>query len=78
MKFIPYISFVKLIDMLVKLESVASVLDTKELIVYPMNGNDSIDLNMGVELIDVDSEWFQSLSEEDSITVSMAEINALD
>ena len=61
--------------MLIKLESVGSVLDTKELMIYPLNENESIDLESGVELINVEADWFQSLSEEDSINVHLAEIN---
>jgi len=36
--------------MLIKLESVGSVLDTKELMVYPMFNNGTIDIEDGTEL----------------------------
>ena len=67
-----YISSVRLRDMknlkevkMIELESVGSVIDPQEAIVYPLFENGDIDLDMGVELYEVDDEWFEALSEYD-------------
>ena len=50
---------------MIELESVGSVVDPKENIVYPLFENGAIDLGNGVELDEVSDEWFESLSEYD-------------
>jgi hypothetical protein len=59
--------------MLVKLESVGSVLDTKELLVYAMNEDNTIDIDCCNELSECDDEWREALSLEDSIIVFCSE-----
>ena len=50
---------------MIELESVGSVVDPKENIVYPLFENGAIDLGMGVGIDEVTDEWFESLSEYD-------------
>ena len=50
---------------LIELESVGSVVDPKEEIVYPLFKNGAIDLGSGVHLYEVTDEWFDALSEYD-------------
>jgi len=50
---------------MIELESVGSVIDPQDGIVYPLFQNGAIDLGNGVELEEVSDEWFDSLSEED-------------
>ena len=50
---------------LVLLNSVGSLIDLEEKIVYPQKVNGLPDLDCGVELVEVDDEWCFSLSEED-------------
>ena len=50
---------------LIELESVGSVIDPQEKIVYPLFENGAIDLGMGVDLYEVTDEWFEALSEYD-------------
>ena len=50
---------------MIELESVGSVIDPQEGIVYPLFENGAIDLDNGVELEEVSDEWFDSLSEND-------------
>ena len=50
---------------MIELESVGSVVDPELKIVYPLFENGAIDLGMGVEIDEVDEEWFESLSEYD-------------
>ena len=50
---------------MIELESVGSVVDPQEKIVYPLFENGAIDLGMGVEIYEIDDEWFESLSEYD-------------
>ena len=50
---------------MIELESVGSVVDPKENIVYPLFENGAIDLGMGVGIYEVSDEWFESLSEYD-------------
>ena len=50
---------------MIELESVGSVIDPQEGIVYPLFENGAIDLGNGVELEEVSDEWFDSLSEND-------------
>jgi len=47
-----------------ELESVGSCIDTDG-IVYPMNADETIDTNCGVDWLDTSDEWSDSLSEED-------------
>ena len=50
---------------MIELESVGSVIDPKEEIVYPLFEDGAIDLGCGVYLDEVTDEWFNSLSEYD-------------
>jgi len=50
---------------LIELESVGSVIDPKELIVYPLFENGALDLGNGVHIEEVTDEWFESLSSYD-------------
>ena len=50
---------------LLKLDSVGSVLDMEDNVVYPQLVDGLPDLNMGVDMYDVDIEWISSLSDED-------------
>ena len=50
---------------LIILESVGSVYDTGTDIVYPLNDNETPDLNCGTYLGDCCQEWFDSLSNAD-------------
>ena len=47
------------------LESVGSCIDTDG-IVYPMNVDNTPDLNCGSDWLDTTDEWSESLSEEDA------------
>ena len=47
------------------LESVGSCVDTDGM-VYPMNVDDTPDLNGGSDFLDTTDEWSESLSEEDA------------
>mgnify|MGYP003628916372 CR=1 FL=1 len=48
------------------LESVGSCIDTNG-ITYPLNIDDTPDLNSGVHIDDCDPEWFAGLSDSDRI-----------
>lgn len=61
--------------MLVKLNSVGSVLDTKEFLVYPMYENGSIDIDNFTELNECSEEWHESLSERDKVTIFFSQVN---
>jgi len=50
---------------LIQLNSVGSVIDIEEKIVYPQLVNGLPDLNMGVEVYETSDEWFEALSEGD-------------
>jgi len=50
---------------LIQLNSVGSVIDIEEKIVYPQLVNGLPDLNMGVEVYETSDEWFDALSEGD-------------
>ena len=50
---------------LLVLESVGSCVDTDGM-VYPMNVDDTPDLNGGSDFLDTTDEWSESLSEEDA------------
>jgi len=50
---------------LLRLNSVGSVLDMEDNMVYPQLVGGLPDLNMGVDMYDVDIEWISSLSDED-------------
>ena len=50
---------------MVKLNSVGSILDTKDGMVYPQNNDGTPDLNCGTYLADCDIEWFDSLNDKD-------------
>lgn len=60
--------------MLVKLESAGCILDTKELVVYPMYANGSVDIDNPVELSECTEEWYSALEEEDRMKVAVAEM----
>jgi len=49
----------------VELESVGSVINPKEGIVYPLFENGALDLGNGVHIDEVTDEWFDSLSSYD-------------
>jgi len=53
--------------MLVVLESVGSVLNTKQGIIYPQNADGSYDKNFSISLAEdeVNAEWYKELSTED-------------
>ena len=55
---------------LLRLNSVGSVLDLEDNIVYPQLVNGLPDLNMGVELDECSDEWVLSLSKEDRVKVN--------
>ena len=61
--------------MLVQLKSVGCVLDTKELLVYPMYEDGSVDIGNFTELNECTEEWNESLSEEDRVSVLFSQIN---
>jgi len=50
---------------LIQLNSVGSVIDIEEKIVYPQLVNGLPDLDMGVEVYETSDEWFDTLSEGD-------------
>ena len=50
---------------LIQLNSVGSVIDIEEKIVYPQLVNGLPDLDMGVEVYETSDEWFDALSEGD-------------
>ena len=50
---------------MIELESVGSVIDPQDGIVYPLFENGAIDLGNGVELEEASDDWFDSLSESD-------------
>ena len=50
---------------LLELNSVGSVIDIEEKVVYPQMTNGLPDLDMGVEVYETSDEWFESLSEGD-------------
>lgn len=50
---------------LLELNSVGSVIDIEEKVVYPQLVNGLPDLNGGVEVYETSDEWFESLSEGD-------------
>lgn len=50
---------------LLELNSVGSVIDIEEKVVYPQLVNGLPDLDMGVELYETSDEWFEALSEGD-------------
>ena len=49
----------------IELESVGSVINPKELIVYPLFENGALDLGNGVHIYEVTDEWFEALSSYD-------------
>ena len=53
--------------MLVVLESVGSVLNTKQGIIYPQNADGSYNKNYSISLVEdeVNAEWYKLLSTED-------------
>ena len=55
---------------IIRLESVGSVLDSVDNMVYPQMVDESLDLNMGVELSDCSDEWVLSLSPEDRLKIT--------
>jgi hypothetical protein len=54
---------------LLKLNSVGSVLDMEDGVVYPQLVGGLPDLNMGVELSECSDEWVLSLSREDRMKI---------
>jgi hypothetical protein len=50
---------------LLELNSVGSVIDIEEKVVYPQLTNGLPDLDMGVEVYETSDEWFEALSEGD-------------
>jgi hypothetical protein len=50
---------------LLELNSVGSVIDIEEKVVYPQLANGLPDLDMGVEVYETSDEWFEALSEGD-------------
>ena len=69
-KYYSYVYYVIMIktleDMnLVKLNSVGSIVDIEEKIVYPEMTNGLPDLDMGVEVYETSDEWFEALSPSD-------------
>ena len=50
---------------LLELNSVGSIVDIEEKIVYPQLVNGLPDLECGVEVYEVSDEWFEGLSEGD-------------
>ena len=50
---------------LLELNSVGSVIDIEEKMVYPQMTNGLPDLDMGVEVYETSDEWFEALSEGD-------------
>ena len=54
---------------LVELNSVGSLIDIEEKIVYPQMTNGLPDLDMGVEVYQTSDEWFEGLSETDLNTL---------
>jgi hypothetical protein len=57
---------------LLRLNSVGSVLDLEDNVVYPQLVDGLPDLNMGVQLDECSDEWLSSLSKKDSVKVEMA------
>ena len=50
---------------MVKLNSVGSILDTKDGMVYPQNNDGTPDLNSGCYYKDCSEEWLESISDSD-------------
>jgi len=57
---------------LLRLNSVGSVLDLEDNMVYPQLVDGLPDLNMGVQLDECSEEWLSSLSKKDSVKVEIA------
>ena len=57
---------------LLRLNSVGSVLDLEDNMVYPQLVDGLPDLNMGVQLNECSEEWLSSLSKKDSVKVEIA------
>ncbi len=57
---------------LLRLNSVGSVLDLEDNVVYPQLVDGLPDLNMGVQLDECSEEWLSSLSKKDSVKVEIA------
>ena len=55
---------------LLRLNSVGSVLDLEDNMVYPQLVDGLPDLNMGIELDECSDEWVLSLSKEDRVKVN--------
>jgi hypothetical protein len=52
-------------EVLIELESVGSVINPTEAVVYPLLENGSIDWDCGVPINEVTDEWFEALSSYD-------------
>ncbi len=50
---------------MVNLDSVGSVLDVEKLVVYPLNSDDTVDKNNGVDVSELSEEWMECLSKRD-------------
>ena len=57
---------------LLRLNSVGSVIDLEDNMVYPQLVDGLPDLNMGVQLDECSEEWLSSLSKKDSVKVEIA------
>ncbi len=55
---------------MVKLNSVGSILDTKDCMVYPQNNDGTPDLDCGVDIFDCGEEWINSLNKKDLLVVN--------
>jgi hypothetical protein len=53
------------VAVLIELESVGSVINPTEAVVYPLLENGSIDWDCGVHIDEVTDEWFEALSSYD-------------
>ena len=56
---------------MVKLNSVGSILDTKDGMVYPQNNDGTPDLNCGVDIFECCEEWINSLNKKDLHSVNV-------
>ena len=60
---------------LLKLDSVGSVLDMEDNVVYPQLVDGLPDLNGGVDLVECSDEWILSLSKEDRVKIKWPQAN---
>ena len=57
--------------MIVELNSVGCVMDTKEMLVFAQMENGTFDIDNPVHIDDVSEEWMSTLSHEDFVKVGM-------